>query len=281
MAVLGMRQVALSNYHYVGYSFSYFLRSMRTFSVGQIELYAAAPHLSVLDASNGDIVSMAKNIRTEGLRVCCVTQEQCIYPINIASRDPALRRRSIQSFLRCIEIADMMEAPKVLVTPGRSAFDESREEAWKRSADALAVLSEQAGKYGIQMVLEGVTHLSTNLVTTADEIIAMLDTVRHPALTSMMDICVLAREGLDPEEYVKKLGTRMQHLHISDFSNGARYALGKGSLPLLGLFALLESTQYSGLLALEIMNHIYDADPISCTEQCVAFLRKHLHADCG
>ena len=274
--MLLMNQVALSNYHYTAYSFDYFLRSIKKYATEKIELYAASPHLSILDATNSEVATIAKKIRNMGFQVCCVTQEQCVYPINIASDTVALRQRSIRSFERCIEIADSMEAPKVLVTPGRSMLDASREEAWKRSVDALFSLCNKSEPYGIQLVLEGVTHLSTNLATSAKEVNQMIDAVNHPMLTSMIDICVLAREELDPESSIQELGNRLKHVHLADFYAGARYALGDGQLPLPKWFSLLEAVQYSGDLALEITNHVYDQNPDECTERCMQYLKQYL-----
>jgi len=271
-----MKQLALSNYHYVYYSFEFFLRSMREFNCKKIELYAASPHLSIQDADNSQIKRIAENLRSEGINVCCLTQEQCLYPINIASEDFNIRARSIRSFIRCLEIADMIGSPKILVTPGRGCLDFSREEAWKRSADALHILSEKAARYGITLLLEGVSHMSTNLVTTADEAIAMLNEVSQPNLQSMLDICVLFRENQDLVSSINTLGPFLKHIHLSDYHQGNRYALGDGALPLTEFIQALCAAGYTDDIALEVMNHIYDSNPHDCTERCVSYWNRIL-----
>lgn len=275
MRQLQIEQFALSNYHYIRYSFSYFIKSVKRFDIRKIELYAAEPHLCIPDTSNDDVAAMGEALRQAGLQVCCLTQEQCLYPVNIASGNPATRARSIDSFVRCIEVAVQLDCPKVLVTPGWDVLD-TEPAAWERSAEALMRLCDKAQHYGVRIVLEGVTRLSTNVATSAADIVRLMEQVRHPALTSMVDVCVLAREGLSFEQECRLLGNRLEHIHLADLSGFSRYALGDGELPIESHLDYLDSLGYEGDIALEIMNRQYDEDPHSCTARCVDYINTWL-----
>lgn len=110
MKHLKRSQIAASNYHYIKYSLDYFLRSMVNLDQHLIEFYAASPHLSIEDAGYRELTELKKKLDEREIRVCCFTQEQCVYPINIACEDEKIRERSIGTFFKSIEGAAVLEA---------------------------------------------------------------------------------------------------------------------------------------------------------------------------
>lgn len=66
-----------------------------------------------------------KKIRSHHLNVICYTPEQCMYPVNIASREKGIRDWSVNYLKRSLEIASQMEAPRTLITIGQGYRNES------------------------------------------------------------------------------------------------------------------------------------------------------------
>ena len=97
-------QIAVANYPYGKYSFEYALDSLERIGGKKMELYACDPHFHIDDLSPSDISAAKRKIRDHHLQVICVTPEQCIYPINIANKNLVSRNRSIQTYVRCLEI---------------------------------------------------------------------------------------------------------------------------------------------------------------------------------
>lgn len=275
---LSMGQVAASNYQYLLYSFGHFLNSMDRLECRLIELYAAAPHLSVLDASDGQVREMAIALRSRGIRVCCLTQEQCVYPVSLACEDATIRSRSIGSFERCVDIAAMLEAPMVLVTAGRGYEDGSAQDAFVRAAEALRGLAEYAAARGVTLVLEWLTVHRSNVVNSCESLRRMLDEVKHPALKGMLDICGVARTGADMSGCLRQLGADMAHFHLTDFSPHGRFVPGDGELPIPKYIRALDDFGYTGALAFEVINPIYEFAPHECTRRCMAYMRELLSA---
>ncbi len=68
-------------------------------------------------------------------------------------------------------------------------------------------------------MLEPLTHFETNVCTSANDLTEILDRIQSSYLVGMCDIAVPFVEREPVIDYVIKLGSRMQHLHLVD-SNG-------------------------------------------------------------
>ncbi|MDD3174012.1 MAG: sugar phosphate isomerase/epimerase, partial [Herbinix sp.] len=94
MKNLKQSQIAVSNYPYYKYSLDYTLDSLQRLGAETIELYACYPHLHIDDTNLVRIKSIKKKLKDHGIKPICFTPEQCMYPVNIASKDVVARKRS-------------------------------------------------------------------------------------------------------------------------------------------------------------------------------------------
>ena len=272
MKALKRSQIASSNYHYIKYSLSYFLDSMTRLNQHLIEFYAASPHLSVEDATYSTVASLKRELDAREIKVCCLTQEQCVYPINIACEDDAIRERSIQSFLRTIEFAAQLQVPYAQIVCGRGYFDRSEEEAWKRSAQSLRRIVDHAERYGVTMVIEAASYNTTNVVFDSARVSRMLDEIHSPNLKCMLDTCAVAMAGEDIRTDLALLGEDMVHLHFADGTPLGHLIPGEGNLPLVDYLNALDEFNYTGAIPFEIYNRLYDFDPEVTMKKCLEFL---------
>ena len=272
MKNLKRSQVASSNYHYIKYSLPYFLDSMVRLDQHLIEFYAASPHLSIEDATYAQVAAIKKELDARDIKVCCLTQEQCVYPINIACEDDTIRERSIQTFLKTIEFAAQMEAPHCQIVCGRGYFDNPEEDAWKRSVESMGRIVDKAERYGVTMVIEAASFNTTNVVYDTPRIRRMMDEFKSPNLKSMLDTCAVAMAGEDFREDLAILGKDMVHLHFADGTPLGHFIPGEGDLPLVDYLKALDEFGYTGAIPFEIYNRKYDFDPEVTMKKCLDFI---------
>ena len=124
------------NIQYKYFPLSRFLDDAVENGVENIELWGAAPHFYFPEMSFREIQNTRHEIERRGLKLICLTPEQCVYPVNLASESRETRRRSLRFFEDSIRIAAELGTNKVLVTTGTGYFDQSdRQEAWNRAAE--------------------------------------------------------------------------------------------------------------------------------------------------
>lgn len=272
MKHLKRSQIAASNYHYIKYSLDYFLRSMVNLDQHLIEFYAASPHLSIEDAGYRELTELKKKLDEREIRVCCFTQEQCVYPINIACEDEKIRERSIGTFFKSIEGTAALEAEYCQIVAGRGYFDNPGSDAWKRSAESIRRIVDKAKKYGVTMVLEAASYNTTNVVYTTKLMRKMIDEIGSSNLKGMLDTCAVAMAGEDFREDMELLGGDMVHLHFADGNPLGHFIPGEGELPLSEYLHVLDDFAYGGAIPFEIYNRKYDFEPEETMKKCLDFM---------
>ena len=68
----------------------------------------------------------------------------------------------------------------MLLTPGWGYLDEPKAETWKRSAEAIGEIAEQAEREGVTILLEHLTPASSNLINCAEDLNRMCRESGHP-----------------------------------------------------------------------------------------------------
>lgn len=265
-------QLCIGNYTFGWYSFGYFLDSMEKLEVKKIELWAAAPHFPLEDINYHKARECGKNIKNHGMQVCCLTPEQYRYPINIAASDEDERRRSIAYFKKAIDIASVLECPKIIVASGHCCFDEDRSEAWKRNCEALCELAHGACFKGITVMFETM-HRQIDLIHTAEEAKDVLDQVDfYPGIRAMIDLDTSWRFQETPKNFIDLFGlAHFGHVHLNDGLPGGHLAPGDGKLPLCNMLEELDRVGYCGDIALEVLNERYSHQPEDVVRRTIQF----------
>ena len=132
MKHLNERQILTSNYPYYKYSLDYALDSLERIGNENIEFYGCFPHFHLDDVGYQDVRRLKRKLKNHHLYTVCFTPEQCLYPVNIAAKDPVARKRSLQVFEKSILYGSELGARYVVVLSGYGTLDE--EERSKRLA---------------------------------------------------------------------------------------------------------------------------------------------------
>ena len=268
-------QIAVANYPYGTYSFEYALDSLERIGGKKMELYACDPHFHIDDLSPSDISAAKRKIRDHHLQVICVTPEQCIYPINIANKNLVSRNRSIQTYVRCLEIANEMECSLCQFLSGFGCLDEEDADIWKRSREALEYLADIAETYGVDIALE-TSPKSYTCLTSARETIKMLSEIKSPRLYGMLDTAVLGYSGEEVKEVIETLGKSLRHIHFADGIPNGHLVLGEGDLDLRYMLQSINEAGYEYAISLEIMNGKYVEDPERAMKVSFEWLRREI-----
>lgn len=271
---LNRNRIALGSYHYFRYPLDYFLDTAAELGISTVELWAAAPHLCLDLISDRELRTIRGQLQERGLRVCCITPEQCTYPVNLAAEDEVLRQYSIQIFRRAIQTAAFLDSPLVLVTAGCGYFNRPLEEAWERSADSLNRLAQYAQAHGVRLALETLTPLSSNLLNTPEQQRKMLKRLPPGSAFPMLDIGQMVYMGQDLSRYLAH-GSALGHVHLHDSHPGIHMALGDGDLPVDRYIVQLEENGYAGMYAFECNDAAYRQDPRAADRKNVSWLENH------
>jgi fructoselysine 3-epimerase len=267
-------RIAGMNFHYCRYPFEFFLDSMVALGVEAIELWAAAPHCYLEDLSSAAVRRMRRGIGSRGLTLVCFTPEQCVYPVNLAAKEAAFRKRSIAYFLHNLEAAVELGSPLLLVTPGCGYFSEPRADAWRRSRDSLATLARHAKRLGAILALEPLSPTSSNLINGLSQLKRMVAEVESPHLKAMLDTVQMAIIGEEIEAYFDELGGDLVHIHLVDGAPQNHLAWGDGILPLERYLGTLSRNGYVGHATLEICDRRYFHAPQEADKQSLIVIQK-------
>lgn len=274
---LSLSQVTGSNFAYQHLPFDRFLDDAAELGREHLELWGIAPHLHVPQIGDAEARAIRRRAESRGLAVRCLTPEQVMYPVNLASPVTWLRARSVALFRRAAELCAELGAGLLLLTPGRGFEDEPVEAARRRSVDAVGEITAYAATLGVTCVLEALQRVESNLVNDSRALAAMIDEVGAPNLGAVLDTVAMAVAGESVDDYFDALGDRVRHVHLIDGRPAGHLAWGDGSLPLASYVESLGRRGYTGHLTFELFGDgTYAFEPRPAVERCLSGVRAAL-----
>jgi D-psicose/D-tagatose/L-ribulose 3-epimerase len=171
---------------------------------------------------------------------------------NPLSDDPAVREAAYQHLRQVIDCcatvgASLLCGPHQValgVFTGRGATDQE----WKRSVDHLRRAAEYAATQGVVLAEEVVNRFELYHLNTLDQAIRCIDEVDHPNCRIHLDTFHAHIEEKNPAEAIRRAGSRIAHVHISENDRGVP---GTGSVEWDATFAALRDIGYDGWLTVE------------------------------
>lgn len=266
-------QVAIMNIQYKYFPLEKFLDDAISNNVKNIELWGATPHFHLEDLSYHEVKQVRHAIEKRGLKLVCLTPEQCVYPINLASDNVQTRRRSQRFFADHIRVCSELGCQKMLVTSGTGYFDDQNiYEAWSWAAENLLDLSELAKEHGVTLALEVLRRDESNLVYNLPTLLRMLEELNHPSIGGMIDTIPMALAEERPVQYLEALGNKLVHVHFIDGAPRGHLAWGDGVLDMHGYLQEFDDYAYQNYFSLEITDGRYFMNPTGSVEQSIAKL---------
>lgn len=209
--------IAIGNYHYTAYSFDYFLESVSSLGVKNIEIWGAKPHLCVNSIRLNDVEAFREKIDKKGLRVICFCPEQNTYPLDIAARDDDFRDYSIEQMKKAIRITHMLGSDRMLLCPGNGSLDESFEEIKSRFRNSVMELTETAQSYGVILCLETQAQEDSLFMNTVEQQKEAVREIDSDYFKAMIDTVQTAQFDSSVRHSIEVLGIEnLKHIHLGN-----------------------------------------------------------------
>lgn len=274
--IISPGQPAAMGIHYRYYSLEYMLEAQKRAGYQSIELFCAAPHVNMTAEGIADRAELIRTVRDAGLRVVCVTPDNCMGPWQYAAAGRERIDQSKRYFLHALHLAAELDCRQVACHSGWGLLDEPREEAWKRSLDFMEWYCNEAKKLGLTLVMESLRAAESNLVNSLSSLERYLKELDSDNIKPMIDTCAMAVAGETMEEWFRAFGGDIAHMHFVDGTPYFHLALGDGNRPLDGYMAAIKANCYQGALTQEITDGRYYDDPAKADAQSYRVLRSYM-----
>ncbi len=266
-------RLCVNNFPYRKYTFPYFLQSVQRLGLRRLELSGCHPHFTEYEAEVFDTKALAAKVRACGLKVAMIEPEQNFLPVNIASGQEYLWRRSVEALEFYIRSAQDFDCDKVIIYPGKGAMDQSLEDARGNSAKALSRLCGTARGNGVKLLLQNVSDCVSNLTVTLEDLKVLSGMAGGEGLYISIDTCALSAAGESLEDAFRIFGDRILNVQLSDSSEeGEHLIIGEGVQDFAGYLRALDGYGYQGEITLEITEEECADDPEDCYRESLEAL---------
>ena len=262
-------QIVFTNYPYHKFTLKYTLDSLKRLGAENIEFVACEPHFYFDDVQSNEAAVVKGMLRERGLNMVCLTAPCNEYPINLASRNPVTRKRSVDFIVKAIEYANYFEAPAVQFVAGEALLEEEKSDALQRAKDALFYLAGIAEGYGVKLLNPYHDSKLTNVLGSAAEVRALHEELGKDAFLGMTDTVYMQRLGETVEDVTAAFGKDLCLVHFADCKDSTMHlAPGEGTLDLESVLAALDAAGYAGWLSLNMRGsrdpYLYEEEPETC-----------------
>lgn len=171
---------------------------------------------------------------------------------NQISGDASMRKSTLERNKKALACAHVLGAA-LLTGPFHSALgvftgSKSSHEEKQWAKENLHQLAEYAQSLGIILGLEYLNRFESYLVSSADELITLVDDINHPACKLMFDTFHANIEEKNITEAIQKMGERLVHVQLSE---NDRSTLGQGHINFPEILKALQNIHYKGMISIE------------------------------
>lgn len=208
---------------------------------------------------------------------------------DLASPDQAERAAAVRYGEACVDFAQAVGAPIVVVIPApagqvaptgepgeEQAWNAGYRSEWGYAIDSVRRAATYAAARGIAVGLEPINRYETYLVNSLGQALTFIDEVGADNLKLHLDTFHMGIEEPSLAEAVQRAGALLVNLHVSD-SN--REAPGRGHTDFLGLLQALREINYQGALTLEPVPP--GSNPLLTTQMSANMRLRDIYAEEG
>jgi len=185
----------------------------------------------------------------------------------------AVRRTVIEEMKKSIDFAAEYDAqvlsihgatigtfdyPEVADTPVKrflqTIYLDKKHKALQATVDMLGEIGTYAKQYGCSVALENVL-LKQEVIHTPDDLLFVLQQVDLENVGALFDCGHANRIGYDSAQFIRELGARLRHVHLSDNDGTCDLHghIGTGTIDFGAIFAELKKLGYNGTALVEII----------------------------
>ena len=266
---LKKEQYIHSNFPYAKHSLDYALDSLQRIGANKLEFYGAEPHFCMDDVTYTDMKVLNQKLKDHNFSVVEINPENCAYPVNLASTNPAARLRTFRYYENAIRTAGVIGTPYVLVFPGYAQMDGDEEEAWKLSCDSMTRLADIAKVEGVTLTFEATTRDLT-VITNHKKVMQLIAETGRQNLAVTIDLMCLSQTKESVQDVYNICGAdRIVNVHYTDGgllpSGSWEHRIpGEGDINLDPLLIQFDENNYKGYFGNEVKSSI---DPLVNTPE--------------
>ncbi len=136
----------------------------------------------------------------------------------LSSPDPKVREEGLEALKQTLRDAKRYGASSVLLVPAVVSKEVNYAEAWTRSQEEIRKAIPLATELGVKIAIENVWN---QFLLSPLEAARYVDEFKSPAVGWHFDVGNILNYGW-PEQWIRILGTRIQKVHIKEFSRKKR-----------------------------------------------------------
>ncbi|MFC2031330.1 sugar phosphate isomerase/epimerase family protein [Chloroflexota bacterium] len=189
--------------------------------------------------------------------------------VTLLHADPEAAAQAQTRLREMIDFAGAVGAPLVTIGGFRGRVASTGEEGRDRLDSVLRDAAVHAEARDVRLALEPINHFQTDFITSAEEGLAFLEAVGHPALGLLLDTCHM---NIDESSWTEPLcrtmdAGRLLHIHVADNN---RLAPGRGLIDFGAIVNTLRDIGYAGYLSAEVLAQ---PDPDTAALDVLAHMR--------
>ncbi len=219
-----------------------------------------------------------------------------IWPLerDLAHPDPQMRQKALNYATECVDLAVAVDAPLVVVIPasaGRTspigqpdsekAWKEAVTREWGYAVESVRKAAAYAQQKGIFLAMEPINRYESFLINNVDQALRFISEVDSEAVKLHLDTFHMNIEDPDPAEAIRKAGSLLVNMHVSDSQRGP---VGHGHTDFAAIMKALKEIDYQGALTMEplppepdalLAVHMESYRPLrdAYAEECITRLR--------
>ena len=194
-----------------------------------------------------------------------------IWPLerDLAHPDPQMRQKALKYAAECVDLAVAVGAPLVVAIPasaGRTrpigqpdsgkAWKEAAAREWDYAVESVKAAAAYAEERGVSIAVEPINRYESFLVNNVDQGLRFVQEVASAIVKLHLDTFHMNVEDKDPAEAVRKAGSLLINMHVSDSNRGA---VGHGHTDFKAIMQALKEIGYQGALTMEPLPLFPDA----------------------
>lgn len=194
--------------------------------------------------------------------------------LTLLHNDPALAARAATRLAELIDFAAQVGAPLVTIGSFRGRLASAGPDGRRRLEQILQRAADRAAAVGVRLALEPLNRYEADLIHTAEQGLAFVETVGHPALGLLLDTFHANIEEASWEAPLRLLmqAGRLWHVHLGD-SN--RLPPGQGRIDFAAIVRTLRALGYDSALSAELLAL---PDPDTAARRTVEHMRPLLRS---
>lgn len=132
--------------------------------------------------------------------------------------------------------------------------DRKKEQAKRATIEALQEAGDYAASCHITLALENVLH-PQEILHSPQQMIEILDAVDLANVKGLVDVGHANRVGLNPADFIRRLGDKLCHVHLSDNDGTCdlHLPLGDGTIDFQSVLVQLAAMDYQDAVIIEIV----------------------------